>query len=159
MIGFYPRANTTAPVVPESAAEVASFLASYSATVATTLPNFLLATPSPTVPPYTFNTSVPATRGELVQSGLATSTYKPLLASKHTNATALPAITPSPTVATFILTDTSGHTLTSVSTAPQISVTLGVPEGWSVSGAPRARTEWTAVAAGACAAALAWGIL
>ncbi|KAI0833486.1 acid protease [Trametes gibbosa] len=159
MVGFYPLANTTAPVTPESAASVASFLASYSATVATTLPNFLLPTPSPTVPAYTFNTSVPASRGEVVRSGLATSTYKPLLAAKHSNATALPAITPSPTVATFIITDTSGHTLTSVSTAPQVSVTLGVPEGWTVNGAPRTRADWRSAIVGLCAGALLWGFV
>ncbi|KAI0775198.1 acid protease [Trametes elegans] len=161
MIGFYPLANATAPV--ESASAVSAFFASYSATVGTTLPNFVLATPSQTTPPYTFNASITATAGEIVKSGLATSTYSALLGSNHPNATALPTITPTPTVATFILTDTSGHTLTSVSTASQPSVTLGVPAGWTVNGArPRAQSASWGVGGSVAASmlfALVWGAL
>ncbi|KAI0649100.1 acid protease [Trametes meyenii] len=158
MIGFYPVNNATAPIEPY--ASVSAFLASYSATVATTLPNFPLATPAPTTPAYAFNASVPASAGALVRSGLATSTYAPLLASRHPNATALPAITPSPTVATFILTDTSGRTLTSVSTASQASVTLGVPAGWAVNGAaPDAAGGRAGLVGVALCALLAWGVL
>ncbi|KAI0635942.1 acid protease [Trametes polyzona] len=157
MIGLYPLANASAPIEPP--ASVSAFLASYSATVGTTLPNFLLPTPSPTTPAYTFNTSVPASRGgKAPKSGLATSTYSALLGAKHADATALPAITPSPTAATFILTDAGGHTVTSVSTASEASVTLGVPAGWTQNGArPRAGASWAAFAG--VFAVLAWGAL
>ncbi|KAI0367775.1 acid protease [Pilatotrama ljubarskyi] len=160
MIGFYPLINSTAS--PESAASVSAFLASYSATVATTLPNFVLPTPSSfSTPAYTFNTSVPATRGEIVRTGLATSTYSALLGAKHMNATALPTITPSPTVVTFILTDTSGHTVTSVSTASTASITLGVPAGWKASAASSVRVSRASASWGFAVAlcAFAWGAL
>lgn len=158
MVGLFPLANASAPIEPS--ASVSAFLASYSATVGTTLPNFLIPTPSPTAPPYTFNTSVSATRGQIVKTGLATSTYVALLASKHQNATALPAITPSPTVATLVITDTSGHTLTSVSTAATPSITLGVPEGWTQNGArPLAAHTGASWGVAAVLCALAWGVL
>ncbi|EIW57558.1 acid protease [Trametes versicolor FP-101664 SS1] len=158
MVGLFPLANASAPIEPS--ASVSAFLASYSATVGTTLPNFLIPTPSPTAPAYTFNTSVSATRGQIVKTGLATSTYVALLASKHQNATALPAITPSPTVATLVITDTSGHTLTSVSTAATPSITLGVPEGWTQNGArPLAAHTGASWGVAAVLCALAWGVL
>ncbi|KAH9903035.1 acid protease [Cubamyces lactineus] len=164
MIGLYPLANTSIPATPEPVSAVSEFFASYSATVATTLPNFLLPTPTFSTPAYTFNTSVRATPGELVRTGLATSTYVPLLGgaggTHHRNATALPTITPSPTVVTFVITDTSGHTHTSVSTASQPSVTLGVPAGWKVSGArPGKAAAGVGATLGALLCALAWGVL
>ncbi|OJT11452.1 Pregnancy-associated glycoprotein 2 [Trametes pubescens] len=157
MVGLFPLANASAPVEPS--ASVSAFLASYSATVGTTLPNFLIPTPSPTAPSYTFNTSVSVTRGQIVKTGLATSTYVALLESKHQNATALPAITPSPTVATLVITDTSGHTLTSVSTAATPSITLGIPEGWTQNGAHRTGATGASWGVAAVLCALAWGVL
>ncbi|CDO73707.1 hypothetical protein BN946_scf185015.g35 [Trametes cinnabarina] len=62
MVGFYPLRNASAPVPPPASAS--AFFASYSATVPTTLPNFLLATPTFSTPAYTFNASVHATAGE-----------------------------------------------------------------------------------------------
>ncbi|KAI0787656.1 acid protease [Fomes fomentarius] len=128
LIGFYPLSNATN--LTETPESVSAFLASVSATVPTTLPNHLVSTPTLSTPTYTFNDSVTATPGTTVKSGLATSTYSALLASRHRNISAILTLTPSPTVATLILTDTSGHTHTSVSTASQRSITLGVPEGW-----------------------------
>ncbi|KAI0359850.1 acid protease [Trametes cingulata] len=159
MVGLYPLSNASTPTEP--AASISAFLASASATVATTLPNFLVPTPSFTTPPYTFNTSVSAPPGEIVRSGLATSTYSALLGAKHMNATALPTITPSPTVVTFILTDMSGHTVTSVSTASQPSITLGVPAGWKASAASSVRVPVASASWGFAVAlfALAWGVL
>lgn len=129
MIGLYPLNNATAPAQPFD--EVLSFFSTASETIATTLPNFPISTPSFTTPPYAFNTSVPAPAGEIVSSGLATSTYSAALGTHHANATAISFITPSPTLATFLITDPAGHTFTSVSTAAQESVTLGQPPGWS----------------------------
>ena len=164
MIGLYPLANTTVSATPEPVSVVSEFFASYSATVGTTLPNFLLPTPTFSTPTYAFNTSVHATPGELVRTGLATSTYVPLLGgaggTRHRNATALPTITPSPTVVTFVITDTSGHTHTSVSTASQVSVTLGVPAGWKASGArPGRAAAGVGATLGALLCALVWGVL
>ncbi|KAI6013505.1 acid protease [Pisolithus microcarpus] len=90
------------------------------ATVATTLPNYVLATPSYTTPPYTFNTSVPATFGEIVASELATSTYAPILVS--------------PTVYdayTMVYTNSEGQSVTSTYHVSDPTTALGVPPGWS----------------------------
>ena len=127
MIGFYPLSNAT--VISQTPGQVASFLSSASATVATTLPNFLLPTPSYSTPSYTFNASFAssATPGNILSTGLATSTYTPLLNALGRNATAIRTLTPSPTVLTLILTDMNGHTVTTTSTASQHSVTLGLP--------------------------------
>ncbi|GLB40214.1 putative acid protease [Lyophyllum shimeji] len=130
LIGLYPLHNTTN--IPETADSVSSLLSSLSATVTTTLPNFLLPTPTFTTPPYGFNTSVSHAPKGIVSSGLATSTYSPILGPQGTfNASALPAITPSPTLATFIVTNDAGLLVTSTSTFSEASVTLGVPPGWS----------------------------
>ncbi|OBZ72451.1 Aspartic protease [Grifola frondosa] len=131
LIGLYPLNNASAPI--ESPDAVASFLSSASATIATALPNFVLSTPTFTTPPYAFNTSVKATPGEIVTSGLATSTYSAVLGTRTRDATALPTVSPSPTIFTLIQTDSSGHTITSVSTASVPSVTLGIPPGWILS--------------------------
>lgn len=127
MIGLYALHNSTNPV--EQPAAVSSFFSTASATVTTVFPNFVLTTPSPTTPPYAFNTSIAAKAGKIVSSGLATSTYSAVLNTRHPNATAIPAVSFSPTLVTFIITS-DGQTVTSVSTASTSSVTLGTPPGW-----------------------------
>ena len=133
MIGLYPLQNATN--LPETPNAISSILSSLSATVATTLPNFPLATPSYTTPAYVFNTSVPAQVGKIVSSGLATSTYSPIVQHSVFNVSALPTVSPSPTVFTFMLTDASGLIHTSTSTLSLPSVVLGVPPGWSAGSA------------------------
>ncbi|EPQ54079.1 acid protease [Gloeophyllum trabeum ATCC 11539] len=136
MIGLYPRNNASAPV--ESPQYISSFMSAASATVATTLPNYLLPTPSYSTPPFAFNTSIPASIGQIVTSDLATSTYSPILATPAAlNVTAIPTVSPSPTLLTLIITDTSGEVRTTTSTASTPSVTLGVPYGWSASAGSR----------------------
>jgi len=126
MIGFYAL-NTT-----NATASLSSFFSSFSATVATTLPNSLLNTPTHTITPYGLNASFTAPTGAVVSSGLANSTYNPILGQESTNYSALPIITASPTVSTFIFTDPTGGVSTSISSlAPAASVVLGVPPGWS----------------------------
>jgi hypothetical protein len=129
MIGLYPLRNVTA--MPDTADSVASLLSSISATVATTLPNFLVPTPTFTTPPYAFNTSITAPVDGIVSSGLATSTYKPILAQNAFNASAIPTISPLPTLVTLVVTDGSGLTVTSTSIQSMAAVTLGVPPGWN----------------------------
>lgn len=139
MIGFYPLSNTTTP--SESQADISSFLSSMSATVATTLPNSLLYTPSYTTPAYTFNTSVTASIGGIVSAALATSTYSAIFGTSLSHvaaATAIPTVSPSPTLATLILTNDAGFVTTSTSSLVESSVTLGVPPGWSAGFALRA---------------------
>lgn len=133
MIGLYPLWNATN--LPETPSAVSSILSSLSATVATTLPNFPLSMPSYTAPAYVLNTSVPAQVGKIVSSGLATSTYSPIVQHSVFNISALPTVSPSPTVFTFILTDASGLIHTSTSTLSLPSVVLGVPPGWSAGSA------------------------
>ena len=157
MVGFYPL--STATTVTETPQQVSAFLASISATVPTTLPNFFISVPSLSTPPYTFNASVSAPPGKIVSTGLATSTYVPLLAAHGRNATAIPAVTPSPTVATLILTDTSGHTVTTVSTAPVRSVTLGLPSTWTNGARGRSHGGGGAAAARSAAALLLLGVV
>jgi hypothetical protein len=131
MIGLYPRNNASTSVEPLAAVE--SFFSSESATIATTLPNFLLSTPTYTTPPYAFNTSVPAEYGEIVQSELATSTYSPIIGTLAVNATALPQVSGA---YTLLVTDSNGAIETSTYHISQPSVPLGVPPGWS-GAAPR----------------------
>jgi len=127
MIGFYPlQQNTTV-----SADSINSFLSSASAVFDTTLPNSLLGTPSPTTPAYGLNSSVPAPTGGIVATELATETYSPIFGADTTHLSAIPLITPSPTVATFTTTDSDGSVSTSVSTLSVASVVLGVPPGWN----------------------------
>ena len=137
MIGLYALRNATAPV--ETSDQLSSFFSSASATVATVLPNFVLSTPTPTTPAYAFNTSVPASIGEIVSSGLATSTYSPALNTRHPNATAIQTLSLVPTLVTFLITS-DGQVVTSVSTAATPSVTLGAPPGYTpTSGSSAAR--------------------
>ncbi|KAI0086145.1 aspartic peptidase domain-containing protein [Irpex rosettiformis] len=133
MIGLYPLRNATAP--PQSADVVNAFFSTASAAVTTNLPNVLLPTPSSlSVPPYTFNASITAAQGKVVSTGLATSTYSPVLVtSGHPNRTAILTVSPSPTVFTFVVT-TNGELVTSISSAATPS--LGQPPGWT-SGAGR----------------------
>ncbi|KAI5989635.1 acid protease [Pisolithus orientalis] len=126
MIGLYGLSNASATV--ESPTAVSAFLSSVSATVATVLPNYVLATPSYTTPPYTFNTSVPATFGEIVASELATSTYFPILASPTVNASALPKVYDAYTT---IYTNSEGQSVTSTYHVSDPTTALGVPPGWS----------------------------
>ncbi|CCM00093.1 uncharacterized protein FIBRA_02120 [Fibroporia radiculosa] len=128
MIGFYPLRNSS--VLVQSPATVSSYFSAASATVNTALPNYLLPTPTYTTPAYVFNTSIAAPLGLIVSSGLATSTYSPLLGTQSVNNSALPTVEPTPTLYTFFITY-SGSVSTSVSTVPQPSITLGEPPGWT----------------------------
>ncbi|KAJ7127027.1 aspartic peptidase domain-containing protein [Mycena epipterygia] len=127
LIGFYALNNATELV---AATAVAAFLSSVSATVATTLPNSLLPTPTFSTPSYGFNSSIKASTGGIVTSALATSTYSPIFGQKLGDITSLPAITPAPTVTTIVLTNAQGVVATSTSTFAA-SITLGLPPGWS----------------------------
>ncbi|KAH9945177.1 acid protease [Epithele typhae] len=153
MLGFYSIANAT--TLTQSTASVAAFLASNSATVATTLPNSLLNTPTTfTTPTYTFNTSVSASAGQVFTTGLANATYTPALNAKSLNATRLATLLPSPTAVTLIITDTNGQIVTTVSHASS-TVTLGVIPGWTQSGARAGRVASTLTAGGAIGVAAA----
>jgi len=128
MIGLYQINNST--TINETVSQVSSFFASASLTIGTTVPNSLLPTITPTPAPYIFNTSVPATLGQIVASELGNSTYSPLLNGPSINASAIPVITPSPTLQTFIITDGS-IVITSTSRAETSTVALGRPPGFS----------------------------
>lgn len=136
LIGLYPRRSASA--VPLSPASLSALFSSLTLTVQTTLPNFVVPTPTLTTPPYTFNSSVPTS--VLAQSDLATSTYSPLIEEivsgtvEKLVVTTLPGVKPLPTLATFILTDASGSVHTSVSLLPTSSVILGRPPGFNSSG-------------------------
>ncbi|KAK2463404.1 hypothetical protein APHAL10511_004490 [Amanita phalloides] len=132
MIGLYSLSNGTN--MTETAAAVSSFLSLESATIATTLPNVILPTPTYAIPSYIFNSSIPAPVGGIVSSGLATSTYSPILGH---NVTALPTISPSPTLMTLTFTNSIGRLTTSVSTEAVAEATLGVPPGWNGCGTLR----------------------
>jgi hypothetical protein len=124
---LYSLRNITAP--PETPEQVQSILSSLSATVTTTLPNFLVPTPTFTIPAYIFNTSVSRLNSGIARTGLATSTYEPILSLAAKASAILPGVTPSPTLATFIMTDSAGMVVTSTSRYAQ--PTLGVPPGWN----------------------------
>ncbi|KAI9461713.1 acid protease [Lactarius psammicola] len=132
-IGLYPLQPPSA--VPLSPAELSALFSSLSLTVATTLPNFVVSTPTLTTTTYIFNTSVPTS--VIAVSDLATSTYSPLIekvvngVTETLNVTALPGVTPAPTLATLILTDSSGQVRTTVSTLTTSSVVLGQPPGFN----------------------------
>ena len=126
MIGLYPLRNGTTQT--QSPSDILSYLSDNSATISTTLPNYLLSTPTFTTPPYTFNASVTAVIGGIVPSGLANNTYSPLFGPKTVleNSSALPTILPSPSVVTLTVTG-SGQVSTTTKTYPIPSITLGVP--------------------------------
>ncbi|KAI9566758.1 acid protease [Boletus coccyginus] len=125
MIGLYPLINSSAPVEPP--ALVLSYFSSVSATFPTTLPNYLLPTPTYTTPPYTFNTSIAATLGEVVDSELATSTYSPMVVSPAIAATVLPMVSDQ-----YTLTETNaqGQLITTTYHLMEPTVVLGVLPGW-----------------------------
>ena len=133
LIGLYQLNN--ASNLTETADAVNSYLSINSATIGTTLPNFVLPTPTyTTIPPYTFNTSVPASIGGIVSSGLANSTYTALFGTRTTLAnvsSAFSTIHATHQVITLFVTNSAGVVATSVSTVPSASVTLGVPPGYS----------------------------
>ncbi|EIW83876.1 acid protease [Coniophora puteana RWD-64-598 SS2] len=127
MIGLYPRTNaSTTTVEPYPALQ--SFFSSASATIAATLPNSLLATPTPTAPPYLFNTSVPAVLGQIPSAGLATRTYSPVVGTELVNATALRMV---PEEYTLVVTNSAGDVVTSTYAVSQPTGPLGRPPGWS----------------------------
>ncbi|KAG6872671.1 hypothetical protein C0995_007780 [Termitomyces sp. Mi166 len=130
LIGLYSLHNATdSPDTPDS---LSSAFSSLSATIATTLPNYLLPTPTYTTPPYAFNASVSHLPKGIAMSGLATSTYRPILGTHSSvNVTVLPEITPIPDLVTFIITNSAGSLVTSTSTIAEPSATLGVPPGWN----------------------------
>jgi len=143
-IGLYPlttnivgnSSSTVTTPTPSQTSTSSVNLSSFTpqTTIETTLPNFLVPTPTFTTPPYTFNTSIPASIGGIVNSGLATSTYHAILAQAQAttgfNASAIPTISPPPSVVTVTLTDGK----TTVSTYSLAAVTLGVPPGWKNAG-------------------------
>ena len=129
MIGFYPLSNVTS--LAEDGTAISSFFSSASATVKTTLPNSLLSTPGPSTPSYIFNTSVPATAGAIVSTALGDGNYSTILGGSPINASAIPLITPPPTMVTLILTDQSGEIFTSTEHIPTSTIALGVPPGQS----------------------------
>ncbi|TFK72900.1 acid protease [Pluteus cervinus] len=129
MIGLYPLQNDTVQV--DTPAQLSSIFASESATINSALPNSLISPSSFTTPPYTFTESAPPPIGDTVSSGLAISTYVALLATELRNDSALPMITPPPSVTTLTLTNAEGLLTTSISTQSFEFVTLGVPPGWN----------------------------
>ncbi|KAF9450359.1 acid protease [Macrolepiota fuliginosa MF-IS2] len=138
-IGLYPLSNTniiTNTIAASASAQappaVVTSAFTPQTTIPTTLPNLLIPTPTFTTPPYTFNTSVPASVGGIVSSGLATSTYHAILAQATTgfNASAIPTISPAPSVVTFTMSDGK----TTVSTYSLLAATLGVPPGRTSTG-------------------------
>ena len=126
LIGLYPLRNDTN--ITESPAEIDSYLSAYSATIATTFPNYLLPTPTLSVPPYTFNSSVPAVQGGIVSTELANTTYTPIFGEQTTldNVSALPTIYPPPSVITLTVTE-SGRVSTMTETMLTPSIMLGIP--------------------------------
>jgi hypothetical protein len=136
MIGLYTLGNGTD--TGETPDAVASFFSSASATVTTTLPNYVIPNPTYSTPPYGFNSSIPAPVGGIVASGLATSTYSPIIGQGTFNVTALPTISPSPSLTTLTVTNSYGQLTTSVSTHALPAVTLGMPAGWNGSSTLRA---------------------
>ncbi|KAF9267714.1 acid protease [Marasmius fiardii PR-910] len=132
MIGLYALNSSITATT-----DLSSLFSSLSATVATTLPNSLLNTPTPSTAPYGLNSSFTAPTGGIVASGLANSTYSPILAQNPTNLSAIPIITASPTVATFTFTNPTGGLSTLTSHFSAASVVLGVPPGWYKNGGSR----------------------
>src|SRR5229473_3449490 len=96
LIGLYPRRSASA--APLSPASLSALFSSLTLTVPTTLPNYLVPTPTLTTPPYLFNSSVPTS--VIAMSDLATSTYAPLIVdvlngvTQELSLTTLPEVTP-----------------------------------------------------------------
>ena len=130
-IGLYPLRPATATPLPP--ASLSALFSSLSLTVPTTLPNFIVPTPTLTTPLFIFNSSVPTSALDV--SYLAASTYTPLIeevvngATIKLNVTTLPGVTPTPTLATLVLTDASGDVHTTISALPVSTVALGRPPG------------------------------
>jgi len=130
-IGLYPLRPATATPLPP--ASLSALFSSLSLTVPTTLPNYIVPTPTLTTPSYIFNSSVPTSTLDV--SDLATSTYSPLIeevvngATVKLNITTLPGVTPTPTLSTLVLTDASGAVHTTVTPLPVSTVVLGRPPG------------------------------
>jgi len=134
-VGFYALNNQT--ILQQNPTFVSSFFSANTETIATTLPNSLLLPPSYTTPPYALNTSVTAVPGQIVLSELGASTYSPVIGTRPTPMpTVVPLVTLSPDVITLIVTN-NGDISTTVSTARDNQVTLGVPYGWSSGSAGR----------------------
>jgi hypothetical protein len=162
-IGFYPLQST--PAVPLSPASLSALFSSLSLTVPTTLPNFVVSTPTFTTPPYLFNTSVPTS--PISADDLATAAYSPLIeevlngVTQTLNVTAFPEVTPTPTVATLLITDANGAVHTTVSPLPVSSIVLGRPPGSNSASAtfrPYA-VKGILVTASACFIAVVFGVL
>jgi hypothetical protein len=128
MIGFYPLQN----VSNASLAPSTNSSSSAATTIATTLPNFLVPTPTYTTPPYIFNTGVEPYLGEVVLSELAVSTYSPLFGTLPPSITSIPTIAPPTSVFTFVTTDAAGGITTTIYTASAVPVVLGRPPNASV---------------------------
>ena len=139
MIGLYsspaPFPLSSAPAPQSSLAttpsapttDLSSFFSAHSATITTTLPNFVLPIPTFSTPPLIFNTSVPARIGATVTSGLANSTYSPIFADRTDgfNYSAIPTISPTPVVLTMTTTDQAGST--TITTFSAKAIPLGLP--------------------------------
>ncbi|KAF8968111.1 aspartic peptidase A1 [Flammula alnicola] len=129
LIGLYSLQNDTNITQAQTSSAILSFLSSNSETFTTTLPNFILPTPSFTTPPFALNTSISASVGGIVSSGLANSNYSALFGQKTllANVSALPRITPPPVVVTLVVTNSVGAISTTVSSRSMAAVTLGLP--------------------------------
>ncbi|TFY82117.1 hypothetical protein EWM64_g1897 [Hericium alpestre] len=130
MIGLYPLTPSVPAPTALPPASLSALFSSLSLTVSANLPNTLVPTPSFTTPPYTFNTSVPTTA---INAQLGSATYSPLLndanraGDNRFNFTALPQVSPSPSIATVVMTAANGVVITTTSPLPMASVTLGQP--------------------------------
>ncbi|KAJ7650314.1 acid protease [Roridomyces roridus] len=132
-IGFYALNNASQIV---EASDVSAFLSSVKATVATTLPNSLLSTPTFPTPSYSFNASVHAPTGGILSSALATNTYSAIFGQKdNVIVTNLPLISPGPTTTAILVTNAEGIVSTSFENIP--TPTLGTPPGWNSGSGPR----------------------
>ncbi|KAF8910641.1 aspartic peptidase domain-containing protein [Gymnopilus junonius] len=132
LIGLYPlfhQNSTNVTAITQTPDIISSFLSANSEIIPTTLPNFVLSTPTFTTPPYALNTSVPASVGAIVSTGLANSTYSALFGQKTTlaNVSVLPVITPQPSAVTVVVTNSAGSVSTTVSVRTMAPLVLGLP--------------------------------
>lgn len=129
VIGLYPlRNDTNFTDGTQTASDIESYLSAFSATIPTTLPNYLLPTPTFATPSYAFNASVTATQGGIMSTGLANTTYSPIFGEKTAlgNVSALPTISPPPSVITLTVSE-FGRLSTTTETMLTPSVMLGLP--------------------------------